>query len=142
MGEVIHTTVLILHVIGATIIVGSSFISLFVLLKDRIKKENLELIERIWSIVGPSMGIQFITGLYLGFSEWDEIGKHPLFWTKILLFICSGIVGNLIVGTRIKAGLKKANNTVQIPGIQKWAWASFLIMMLIAICGVMLAESV
>ncbi|CAN5118990.1 hypothetical protein BH09PAT2_BH09PAT2_09780 [soil metagenome] len=140
MSEIIHIIVLILHVIGATIIIGSSFVSLFVLIENKISKNNLLLIERMWRVVGPSLGIQLLTGVYLGISEWDEIGKNPLFWIKIMLYLVSGAIGNLVLKKRIHAGAVEKKEIVTLGGIKPWAIASFLIFVLIAICGVALAE--
>lgn len=141
MSEYIHTTVLILHVIGAIGIVGSSFVSLFVLSKSTIPRENLKLLERIWKLVGPSIGIQLLTGIYLASYEWDEFGRNPLFWTKIILFVLTGVIGGGVVQSRMKAGLAQTGDTVTLPGIGRWALASFLIFVAIVSIGVILVES-
>ena len=139
--EVLHTIVLILHIIGATLVVGASFVSLIVLFPKRVPLERLKVLKNVWSIAGPIMGIQLLTGLYLGISEWDEIGKNHLFWVKLILFIALGVISGRVLNKKLSSSLKKAADPVDMVGVKKWALASFIIFLLIVIFGVILAES-
>jgi len=141
MSDLFHITILTIHVIGGAIIVGSSFVSLLILINNRIPLENLKLDERISKLVGPVLGIQLLTGLYLGISEWDEHGKNPLFWIKLILFIITGIIAKVVTEKRVESALKKGDVYASMPEVKNWAWISFLLLALITILGVVLAES-
>jgi len=141
MADLLHLTMLIIHAIGGAIIVGSSFVSLLILINNRIPLENLKLEERISKFVGPVLGIQLLTGLYLGISEWDEHGKNPLFWTKLILFIIVGVIARVVTEKRVASALKKGDVYASMPEVKNWAWISFLLLALILIFGVVLVES-
>ncbi len=142
MSDFLHTVVLVIHVIGAAIIIGSSFVSVIVFIgKGSIPLDNVKLLNRLWKIVGPILGIQLLSGLYLGISEWSEIGKSPLFWLKLILFIVTGVVGRALLGKRLEELQKKGMSTTGQTGIKKWTWIVLSLFVLIAILGVILAES-
>src|SRR5512141_2720438 len=105
MQEIIHTAVLIFHVLGATVIVGASIASLIVFAKPGIPRERLLFLGDIWKIAGPAIGIQLLTGIILAGMEWNEFSHNPLFWIKMVLFVASGVTGGRILGERMKKAL-------------------------------------
>lgn len=138
MAEAWHTAVLILHVLGAAIIIGVAFVTLIIELKKYLSsKQMMALIEFIWKIAGAALGVQILTGLYLAGSEWDKIGKIPYFWIKMVLFFVLGIVVGIVNQRRFKklqAGKADTGGT-------KWSLIGLLTFGTIAALGVMITES-
>jgi uncharacterized membrane protein len=141
MSETIHLIILIAHVLGATIIVGGVFASLLILIKEKIAKDNLKFVSHLWRILAPAIGLQLVTGLLLAANEWNEYGKNPYFWAKIILLVVDGFYGGKVLGERINMELSKDKKTYVIPGAKRIIWFSFLLFALIATLGVILAES-
>ncbi len=136
--EALHTAILILHVIGATIIIGVSFVTLVIEIKKYHSSETLQLLELIWKITGAAFGVQLLTGLYLAGSEWDKIGKIHYFWIKMFLFFVVGsVVG--VINRRQFEQMKKSKGTYTRS--TNWAWIGFLTFVTIAAFGVLIAES-
>ncbi|HSX57949.1 MAG TPA: hypothetical protein VLE47_01595 [Candidatus Saccharimonadales bacterium] len=137
MPEWFHTLVLIIHVIGAGLIIGMAFTSLLVLTTKPFVPESMKVMQR-FAKFGPFIFLtQLLTGLYLAWSEYDKFRGNPLLTAKLVLFL--GMAGASIYIARQAAAKAKAG-TPPSPNIT-WAWISFLTILLIATFGVMLAES-
>src|SRR5258708_2120678 len=102
MQETLHTAILVLHVLGATIIIGVAFVTLIIEIKKYTSKQILTLTEFIWKIAGIALGIQMLTGFYLAWSEWDKISKIPYFGIKMFLFFVVGTVVGIVNRNRFK----------------------------------------
>lgn len=138
MSEALHTTVLVIHVLGATLIIGTAFATSIIELKKYSSQETLKLTEFMWKLAGPTMGIQLITGFYLAGSEWGEIRKVSFFWIKMFLFfVVGGMVG--YINKKRFASMKKGQKQV---GSVNWTIIGLLTFMSIAALGVLIAESV
>lgn len=140
MQDIIHLIALVLHVLGATVIVGASFGSLIIFAKKEIPRERLLLLGEIWKIAGPAIGLQLITGIILAGLEWDSFSHNPLFWTKMALFVLSGVMGGKTLGEKMKKALASKSSTLTIEGSKRLAWNSFIIYAAIVTIGVLLAE--
>lgn len=134
----LHTTVLILHVLGATVIIGISFVTLVIELKKYSSHEILVITEFIWKINGILLFVQVVTGLYLAGSEWDKISKIHYFWAKMFLFFVIGTFIGIISRRRLKR-MKEGKKDIR--GGSNWAVVGFLTFLLIATLGVLIAES-
>lgn len=141
MLDITHIILLILHVLGAAIIIGGVFASLLILVKDKISRDNLKFVHYLWRFLTPSIGLQLVTGFLLAAREWDEVGKSHLFWAKIILLVVDGFFGGKVLGERIDRELSKNRKESKIPGAKRIIWFSFLLFVLIATLGVILAES-
>jgi hypothetical protein len=136
--DTIHTIILILHVFGATCIIGGAFVTFIIEVKKIASKQVLELVEYIWKIVGIAFGVQLITGLYLAGSEWNKISPLPYFWIKMVLFL--GIGG--MVGFINQRHLKAIKQGKEKPGEgTKWALLGLLTFLIITALGVVIAEN-
>lgn len=111
MEETLHTIVLILHVIGATLIIGVAFVTFIIELKRYTSKQILEMLELIWKINGLALGLQLLTGFYLAYSEWDEVGHSSYFWIKMALFFGVGSVVGIINKRRFEKLKKNQKET-------------------------------
>ncbi len=138
----LHTTILILHVIGAAFIIGAVLFSLILLLRKPFLKANLGLAKFIDRFASVVVGIQLLTGLYLYFSEPENFKNNKLFWIKMGLFILSGIVSGGAMKMKMKKIAMSANGeTVDVSSAKTLAWAALLIVLAMAILGVVIAEN-
>ena len=137
--EAIHTAVLIIHVLGAAIIVGISFVTVLIELKTSLtNKQIMSLTEFLWKVATRTLGVQVLTGLYLAISEWDQIGKNHFFWTKMIVFI---VLGAIVGGFNHRRFKKLKAGEPDTYG-RKWSTIGFLTFATVAALGVLLAESI
>lgn len=141
-NENLHLIVLVIHVLGAAVVIGSLFASFFVVFGKKISRERLELLDRLWKVIGPIIGIQALTGIYLAASHWDEVGKNPLFWLKMAVFLIEAIWGGIILNLQLRENLSKKSDKVFWPGVSAHIKTSFLFYIIIAALGVLLAETI
>lgn len=139
--EILHLSVLILHVLGATLIIGSIFTLVLMLRAKSFSKESMAFMEVVGRTTGGILIIQLLTGIYLIASESDKMGNNPLVWTKFLLFILAGLL--VIPALR---NHKKMLGTDGVPSdelVRMWrnnTYLRFGIFLVIAILGVIVAE--
>ena len=138
--EILHTIVLIAHIIGATLIVGSIFVSVLVLFARSIPRSQLELLDKLWRLLHGIIGVQILTGIYLVAVEWDEFGRNPLLWTKVVLLVVDGLVGGQVIGSLVKHSLATKNTSFELPQAKRAAMLSLLIFLLMTTLGVILVE--
>lgn len=134
----LHTLILIVHVLGATIIVGVAFSALYIELRKPVVAENIKLIGGLFKTIQVVYLTQLLSGFYLGWSEWETVGKSPLFWLKFILFLAVALGARVITGRERKRAMAEKREFK--PPIA-WGWVSFLTVALIAIFGVILTES-
>jgi hypothetical protein len=134
----VHTIILIIHVLGAALIIGVAFVSLVIELKLGVDEQFAKLLKIIWKAASAALGIQLLTGIYLAATDWEHVGSNPLFWVKMFLYFIVGTAIGIVNRKRlakIKAGdLQAAKN-------HSGAWAGFLVFILVASIGVIMAES-
>ena len=138
--EILNTLILAAHVIGATLIVGSLFVSTLALSSQSIPRTHLELLEKLWKILYGIIGIQIFTGVYLVIVEWDEFRRNPLLWTKVVLLLIDGFIGSQVVGSLVKQSLVTKNTMFELPSAKRAAMISLFIFLLLTTFGVLLAE--
>lgn len=140
MEDPLHLLVMVLHSLGAMIIVGSSFVSIIMLGRRRIPLANLQLMDRLWIILGPIIGLQIITGLYLMLNEWDEFGHNYWLWFKLALLAADGLISGLAIRRQLQIMLKPpAASEIDVQPLQARGWLSFMILLTIATIGVLIA---
>ncbi len=138
MSDTLHLIILILHVLGATILVGTAFISLIIQFKFNRTNEQINILGFIWKVTGPILLIQILTGLYLAFSEWENFGSNPLFWIKMFLIFIVGLTVGIVSNREFK--MMKSNNIKDLKSL-RIAFIGFLTFATIASIGVILAET-
>ena len=133
MSEGFHTLVLILHVLGAAVILGVALVSLIVQLKKPPVADNLKLLGQIWKKAHFAFGLEVLTGMYLAASEADEFIKNPLLWVKL---------GLIVVALAISAKVSWRNEEKGQSGEPdpKIAWVVLLIYAAIISIGVLFVE--
>ena len=132
---------MILHVLGATLIVGSSFISVLILLPAKLERANVQLLDRIWKFVGPLIGLQILTGIILAAGEWSEFSSNWLFWFKLGLLVIDGLFFGHVASQKTAQILDSEEKNIP-NNLSRLAWVSFIIFITIATIGVIITETV
>lgn len=133
----VHTLVLILHVVGAGVVIGIVFFSLVVALRPRAWSATA--LDRL-HFVGKS-GIwaslwMLVTGLVLAVQDWGTLRASWVFWGKMATYIAEGaFAGLLITRTVIQARAEKRPR-----GLGTIMLIHSLLILLIVSLGVMLVE--
>ena len=139
--EILHTIILVLHVLGATFIVGSLFVAVFILSKNPVPRANAELLDKILKLVHWAIGIQILTGIYLMGSEWSDFRGNWMLWLKIGLLTLDGLVGGRIIGVRLTEALKSQKGDVDLHESSRLAWLALVIFLTITTLGVLVVET-
>lgn len=116
----LHTFVLILHVLGATLVIGSVVFSLSLVSRRPFVEYSRQWLSFAWRMAEIAVGAQFLTGLYLFFSERSEFENNHLFWAKFSLYLLAGAVSGGMIKRRLKAmtadgDLQAAAQNIVIP---------------------------
>lgn len=88
----LHTILLVLHVLGASLVLGSVVFALFFLLRRPFLDVSRQWMVFAWYVAEVAIGAQLVTGLYLFLSERSEFENNHLFWTKLTLYILAGAI--------------------------------------------------
>lgn len=139
MESPFHLFILVLHALGAMIIIGSSFVSILMLSGRRVPLPNLKLMDRLWLILGPVIGLQILTGLYLMLDEWALYGHNYWLWLKIILLVADGLVSGVAIRRQLQLMLQRPTGSEIDPQpLRARGWLSFMILLTIASIGVLL----
>src|SRR5476649_2712379 len=110
----LHTFVLILHVLGAGILFSVSIFSLMVTTKGPVTKERLITLSGFQRLAPIAALWQLFTGIFLYIYDAKTLNRDPIFWVKISLFVLSGFFAGNIIKKKKLALLKQKTNTVKI----------------------------
>lgn len=132
----LHTIILILHVIGAGILIGMAFFSILLVIPRDWSAEKLSRIKFIGRFGGIVSVWQLLTGVYLASSDWDMLHADWLFWTKITVYCIEGTMASLLVGRKLKNSQANASS----PRTAFPILANALMIIIIVSIGVMLVE--
>lgn len=122
-----HQLFLILHIIGAGVIIGVVVFSVLLNIKEGVSQERLRIFQMVRLTGTVAAGWLLVTGLVLYFQEADELKGNVLFWIKIGLFVLDGIVAVLIIDRKIKR--------TPVPNMTVWAIINALILFAIVALG-------
>jgi uncharacterized membrane protein len=135
----IFVFVLILHVLGATILVGGTVFSIFFLSKKSLPLDFIKQVLVFGEFMKYAALSQLITGSILFMHEPDKFRGNKFFWLKLALYVISGILaGKVMKGKAIEIQKGKKSS---IKGIYKWFLFHLLILLAIVSIGVLLVES-
>lgn len=130
MSELLHTVVLIIHVLGASLIIGTIFVALLV--QQYKLTAATAAIEKSYNILRFVFLVQILSGVYLAAAEWTELRTNPYLWTKFVLLAIAIIAAAVVVPRQQKKPASYA----------WWGWFAFIVFALIATLGVLIAETV
>ena len=122
-----HTLFLILHIIGAGVIIGVVVFSILLNINERVSEERLKIFQMVRLTGTIAAGWLLATGLVLYFQEAEELKSNILFWIKMGLFVLDGIIAVLIIDRKVKK--------VPVPNLTVWAIINALIIFAIVTLG-------
>src|SRR3990170_5958969 len=97
----LHRIIIILHLLGAGILIGLVVITALLAFKKSFSLQTLAVLNQVkW--LGPFFsGLQLVTGLFLYWEDRDELNDNPLFSTKIGLYVIEGTLAGLVIDRRV-----------------------------------------
>ncbi|MEK7142803.1 MAG: hypothetical protein AAB785_01205 [Patescibacteria group bacterium] len=122
-----HTLFIILHIIGAGVIIGVVVFSVLLNIKEGASQERLQIFQLVRTTGTFAAGWLLITGLVLYFQEPEEFKGNILFWVKMGLFVLDGLIAILIIDRKIKKS--------PVPNMTVWAIINAIVLFAIVILG-------
>lgn len=89
--------ILILHVIGASILLGTSITAVYIVFVKTLTKDMMKFITMVRSLVPAAAIAQLVTGMLLFMGERKEFEGIWQFTLKLILYLISGILGSVIL---------------------------------------------
>src|SRR3990172_11063797 len=120
-----HALFLILHIVGAGVIIGVVVFSVLLNIKEGVSQERLKIFQMVRLTGTIAAGWLLATGLVLYFQEADELKGNILFWIKIGLFVLDGLIAVLLIDRKIKQQ--------PIPNLTVWAIINAVIILAIVV---------
>ncbi len=137
-----HLIILILHILGAALIIGTAFYSVVAVMKPNFSKTELGIILFLNRYTGALIGTQFVTGVILMATDWDALKSNPLPWVKLGLFLINGVVAKVLIESKVKELTSKDSIQQEtVAKLKTGALISLLIFVTIAILGIILVET-
>lgn len=134
-----HEILLILHIIGAGVLVGMIAVALMIIFSKTVIVDRWKLFGMFGRLGMIAAGWQLLTGIGLYLLEPDNFKSSTLFWVKIGLFVLDGIIATQIVDRRVRS--VSTNKESASAGILSTAYlANFLIISAIITLGVLIAD--
>lgn len=97
-----HVTLLILHIIGAGLLIGVVVFSLSLAFKKTWSQNRIHTLHYIGTFgIWASMW-QLVTGVLLASSEWEEFSGSHIFWTKMGLYVVEGVLASMLIMRKAK----------------------------------------
>ncbi len=136
-----HLLFLILHILGAGVLIGVVVFSVLLNIQGALTSERLKIFQTIRNTGTYAAVVMVITGLVLYFQEPEEFKDNILFWVKIGLFVLDGIIAVLIIDRKVKnaiadqTGKSKSTSNMTI-----WVLVNLVIIFTIVALGVLIVE--
>ena len=89
--------ILVLHVIGASILLGTSITAVYFVFVHTLTKDMMKFITMVRSLVPTAVVAQLITGMLLFMGERKEFEGVWQFSLKLVLYLMSGVLGGIIL---------------------------------------------
>src|SRR3972149_7792733 len=97
-----HMLFVILHIIGAGVLIGVVIFSVLLNIKEGISEERLKIFQMVRTTGTFAAAWLLATGLVLYFQEAEELKNNVLFWAKMGLFVVDGLIAVLIIDRKLK----------------------------------------
>jgi hypothetical protein len=133
----LHDLVLLLHILGAGVVIGVVFFSLVLAFKKPLDPSWLGVLKFIRRFGTMAVGWEVLTGLYLAFSESDEVFSSKIFWIKMGLIVVDGFLAQAVIGRK----LSEAQSGVDAKGLKLATLVSALVILLVVTLGFLIANS-
>lgn len=132
-----HIILLILHVLGAGVVIGIVFFSLVLAMHPRdwsaAALDRLHFVGRFGMWASAWM---LVTGLILAFQDWDTLRVSRVFWGKMVAYAVEGI----FAGTLITRLVRQAKAELRPRNLGTMMLIHALLILLIVSLGVLLVE--
>ena len=89
--------ILVLHVIGASILLGTSITAVYFVFVHTLTRDMMKFITMVRSLVPTAVVAQLITGMLLFMGERKEFEGVWQFSLKLVLYLMSGVLGGIIL---------------------------------------------
>lgn len=97
-----HILLLVLHILGAGLLIGVVFLSLFLSVKPTWTPEKLSHLKFVGQFGMWASIWLFVTGVILAASEWHEFQSNKLFWAKMALYVLEGTLASQLIGKKAR----------------------------------------
>lgn len=105
-----HLILLILHVLGAGVVIGIVVLALVAVIKPPVTAQAMDRLHFV-SRFGMGASIwQFLTGLIMSIQDWDEFRGNRLFWTKIILYVVEGALASRLLARQSRQTYEQTLN--------------------------------
>lgn len=101
--DTLHDIVLILHVLGAGVIIGIGVLALAIAKKKTLSPEEITRLQWVGKFGLPASIVQLVTGLYLASADWGTLHSSKIFWTKMIVFVLQGVIAGRFIAKKVKA---------------------------------------
>lgn len=138
----IHLVLLFLHVVGAGVIIGTSVLAVFAVVRPPLTPTSLDRMGFVGRFGMWASIAQLATGGALMGLEWNELGTNPLVWIKIGLWALEGTISSMVVGAqvrRVRAALDAGQPPPKAP-LTTVFLSNLIIVLAIAAIGVFLVS--
>lgn len=134
----LHIPLLVLHVVGAGVIIGTTVYLFFLSRQKQTREYMLEQLQTMRTVIRLGLASQIITGLALFFLEREELENNLIFWLKMIVFLFYGWLVNQVIEKNIREQKTSLKRHPFHP--QKTYLIQLLIVLLIITLGVLIGE--
>lgn len=137
-----HLILLILHVLGAGVVIGVAVLAFAAVIRPPINQTTLDRMAFVGKFGMWGSIWQLLTGVGLMAQEWDELRGNTLLWTKIVLWAVEGFLASTVVSRQVKRieGALAQNLAPPAAGLTTTLLTNAVIILLIAAIGVFLVS--
>ena len=93
----LHSVTLLLHLLGAGVIIGVGFFSVILTLRSPLDQGKVETVKHIRFYGTLTIGLLIATGVILAFLKGPELLSSTRFWLKMSLIVIEGMVDKLVI---------------------------------------------
>lgn len=130
--------VLLLHLLGAGVLIGIVFFALVFSYAKPSTPEKLQTAATIAGFGKYASIWQLLTGLYLAWQNWGDIHAITWFWLKLVLFVLAGPTAELLI--KRKVALAGQGDVASLKTVRLGAWLLVAMVLAIVTVGFALVE--
>jgi uncharacterized membrane protein len=131
-----HEFTLLLHILGAAVLVGVVFFSLTLSIEKPLTVERVRIIKYVRPFGLYAAFWMLITGIHLAQHDWEDLSHNPVFWTKMALLAADGFIAEKIISKKLALMEAKASGgTVPETNLSVWTWTSAIIILAVFSLG-------
>lgn len=135
-----ETTLIVLHVIGACLVLGVVVVAALIVFKKEFGPASLAVLRQFRWLGPVGSAAQFITGAALYWQNRDTLSHSTTFWIKIGLYVAEGLLASLVIDAKLKR--TQAPDQVAAVRRMRWLYALHVVLILaIVVLGVVVAET-